>query len=143
MVVHKLPTEMTGNFDELEEQGTMDLRFHQNPNFAPPNHCINQRIGSAVVIDEGVNRVFPFVSSNDADDIIEVLTPMLFHPKLSASCSSLSHLAGKELQDIIQHMVYDRLYVFQRIHEVIGEATRFWRVKNESWVVCNEWGLND
>ncbi|KAM7480648.1 hypothetical protein LguiA_028861 [Lonicera macranthoides] len=27
----------------------------------------------------GVNRAFPFVSSNEADDIIEVQTPMLFH----------------------------------------------------------------
>lgn len=27
---------------------------------------------------QGVNRAFPYVSSNEADDIIEVQTPMLF-----------------------------------------------------------------
>lgn len=27
---------------------------------------------------QGVNRAFPFVSSDEADDVIEVQTPMLF-----------------------------------------------------------------
>ncbi|KAM7486006.1 hypothetical protein LguiA_002015 [Lonicera macranthoides] len=38
---------------------------------------MDSRLLTALLI--GVNRAFPFVSSNDADDIIEVLTPMLFH----------------------------------------------------------------
>lgn len=31
-----------------------------------------------VFLSQGVNRAFPFVASDEADDVVEVQTPMLF-----------------------------------------------------------------
>ncbi|KAM7490884.1 hypothetical protein LguiA_033805 [Lonicera macranthoides] len=44
---------------------------------------------------DGVNRAFPFVSSNDADDIIEVLTPMLFHLKYKGGWKASGQVVQK------------------------------------------------
>ncbi|KAH9665410.1 CBF domain-containing protein [Citrus sinensis] len=56
-----------------------------------PHIELDSRILSALLM--GVNRAFPYVSSNEADDIIEVQTPMLF--KLAEMFIGLLHRAMK------------------------------------------------
>lgn len=43
---------------------------------------VNYRL-SFLPYPQGVNRAFPYVSSNEADDVIEVHTPMLFQLVIS------------------------------------------------------------
>ncbi|KAK1362733.1 CCAAT/enhancer-binding protein zeta-like [Heracleum sosnowskyi] len=51
-------------------------REKEKPNASESHVEMDSRLLSALLT--GVNRAFPFVSSNEADDILEVQTPMLF-----------------------------------------------------------------
>lgn len=74
-----------------------------------PHIELDSRILSALLM--GVNRAFPYVSSNEADDIIEVQTPMLF--KLVHSKNFNVAVQALMLLDKISsknHIVSDRFY---------------------------------
>lgn len=77
---------------------------------SPESHIeLDSRILSALLT--GVNRAFPYVSSNEADDIIEVQTPMLF--KLVHSKNFNVGVQALMLLDKISsknHIVSDRFY---------------------------------
>jgi ribosome biogenesis protein MAK21 len=55
---------------------TVSLHFTFSHCLDFPQHCIE--LHNHLVFSQGVNRAFPFVSSNEADDIIDIQTPVLF-----------------------------------------------------------------
>ncbi|KAF5931690.1 hypothetical protein HYC85_027861 [Camellia sinensis] len=60
--------------DKKASSSSKDSKVKSQP--SEPHAEMDSRLLTALLT--GVNRAFPFVSSNEADDIIEVQTPMLF-----------------------------------------------------------------
>ncbi|RZC77535.1 hypothetical protein C5167_001718 [Papaver somniferum] len=60
--------------EDKKETGSLKNNKAENP--SGPNVEMDSRLLSALLT--GVNRAFPFVASDEADDVVEVQTPMLF-----------------------------------------------------------------
>ncbi|GLU14192.1 hypothetical protein SLE2022_307760 [Rubroshorea leprosula] len=72
-----LITEAGASQHEDKESKKDDRKKGKKPKDAEESHVeLDSRLLSALLT--GVNRAFPYVSSNEADDVIEMQTPMLF-----------------------------------------------------------------
>ncbi|XP_031280379.1 CCAAT/enhancer-binding protein zeta isoform X1 [Pistacia vera] len=67
---------MDKNTKTKDKQSSTFSKENKEKNSSESHIELDSRLLSALLM--GVNRAFPYVSSNEADDIIEVQTPMLF-----------------------------------------------------------------
>ncbi|KAJ1408291.1 CCAAT-binding factor [Sesbania bispinosa] len=74
-VLQVLITRASSN-EKLDKNGKVNPKEEKSKGLSESHAELDSRLLSALLT--GVNRAFPFVSSNEADDIVDVQTPVLF-----------------------------------------------------------------